>query len=246
MVRRETRAAGRRAASRRRWRVRGGVVLAATVGLVAAAAGVEAQDEERVPRIPSGVTLVITPVQSVAPAASGAWPGGAASRRQALEAVNSEVDFAISEEPMARAWTPPGEVVEQTGRNPMLKVDPEQLAYRGLLVEDEEPELYEPLHGQLRKLTALLDARLVALPMRVWYVDADTAASVGEETVPDGPDDGRAAGDEGRAVVQVAVVDTRAGRVLWRGIIGGDPAPVGSGAALGTLASNLVRILASS
>jgi hypothetical protein len=47
-------------------------------------------------------------------------------------------------------------------------------------------------------------------------------------------------------VVQLAVVDTRAGRVLWRGVIGGDPAPVETGAALGTLASNLVRTLVSS
>lgn len=244
MVRPEAGKAGRRSAPR--WRAAAAVaVLAAAAGLTAAVGPVEAQDEERVPRIPSGVTLVVTPVQSVAPAPSGAWPGGADSRREALAAVNSEMDFAISEEPLARAWTPPGEVVEQAGRNPMLKVDPQQLAYRGLLAEDDDrPELYEPLHGQLRKLTALLDARLVALPMRVWYVEADTAAAGTEEAVGDG--DARPSGRRGRAVMQIAVVDTRAGRVLWRGIVGGDPAPVDSGAALGTLASNLVRTLASS
>ncbi len=249
MVRPEARTAS--GAPRRRT-ARCVAVAAAVGGLLAAAGGVEAQDDERVPRIPSGVTLVVAPVQSVAPAPSGAWPGGADSRREALAAMNSEVDFAISEEPMARAWTPPGDVVEQTGRNPMLDVDPEQLAYRAVLAaDDDRPELNEPLHGQLRKLTALLDARLVALPMRVWYVDADSAAVVsgeagdGEDGDDEGADDDSASG-EGRAVVQLAVVDTRAGRVLWRGIIGGDPAPVDSGAALGTLASNLVRTLVSS
>lgn len=248
-MRPETRTAGAGGPPFRR-AARGVAVLAAAGGLLAAASGVEAQDGERVPRIPSGVTLVVTPVQSVAPARSGAWPGGADSRREALAAVNSEVDFAISEEPMARAWTPPGEVVEQAGRNPMLDVDPQQLAYRGLLATDEDrPELYEPLHGQLRKLTALLDARLVALPMRVWYVDADSAAAASGRADGGEEGEGRPAGAEGgvqgRAVVRLAVVDTRAGRVLWRGVVGGDPAPADSGAALGTLASNLVRTLAS-
>lgn len=225
--------------------VRRTTALLAIAGILTLSGTVEAQDGERVPRIPAGVALVVAPVQSVTPTPAGEWPGGAPSRQDALAAVNSEVDFAISEEPLARRWTAPGEVVEQAGRNPMLGVDPEQLAYRGLVGEEDDPEhLYEPLHGQLRKLTALLDARLVVLPLRVWYARPDTEGDAERaSTRAGGP---RAADAAGRAVVRMAVVDTRSGRVLWKGVVGGDPAAVDSGAVLGTLASNLVRTLAPS
>lgn len=226
---------------------RGGAVVLAAGLLFAAAGAGRAQEKERVPRIPSGVSLVVTPVQSVAPLPSGSWPGGADTRREALAAVNSEMDFAISEEPLARRWTPPAEVVEQVGRNPLLDVDPRHLAYRGLLAERDEPRLYEPLHGQVRKLSALLDARLVAVPLRLWYAPADTAAA-GEAGGDAGGRDrpAEASGGAGRAVLRVAVVDARSGRVLWKGTIVGDPAPGGSSAALATLARNFVRTLASS
>lgn len=222
--------------------LRGTAVLVAALGVLAVAGAADAQEEERVPRIPSGISLVVTPVQSVVPTASGGWPGGADTRQEALAAVNSEVDFAISEDPLAHKWTAPGEVVEQAGRNPMLEVDPEHLAYRGLLAERDESGLYEPLHSELRRLSALLDARLVAVPLRVWYAPADTVAA--------GRDGGeRAEGarrEEGRAVVRIAVVDTRAGRVLWTGDIASDPAAGDSPAALATLAANLVQTLTSS
>lgn len=224
------------------------VAAGLTVALAASGAGAQ----ERLPRIPSGITLVVAPAQSVVPTASGAWPGGAASRAAALETMNSELDFAISEEERARSWTPPAEVVEQVGRNPMLDVDPEQLAYRGLLAKkgEDDPELHAPLHGQLRKLTALLDARLVALPLRVWYAPADTAADT-TAGAGDGPSDGDGAASAarreppGRAMVRIALVDTRAGRLLWTGDIGGAPASARSPEALATLAANVVRTLVS-
>lgn len=234
---------GPRALPRRR-PYRAAATIAAVAGLLAAAGSVRAQPEDAVPRVPSGVNLVLAPVQSVAPTPSGAWPGGAGSRQDALAALNSEVDFAVSEEPLARNWTPPGEVVEQVRRNPLLDVDPEHLSYRGLLADRDEEELYSPLHGQVRRLSALLGARLVVVPLRVWYAPSDTALA--------GREDGElprvVAGDRrvtmgGRAVARVALIDARAGRVLWKGEVASDPAPGDSPALLATLAANLVDTL---
>lgn len=144
---------------------------------------------EKVPQVMSGVPVVLLPVQAIRPTAGGAWPGGARSREAALEALNSELDFALREVPAASAWTAPGETVERARRNPMLKVDPRRLSYRGLMGSEEhlKDEIYSPLHGQLRRLTALFDTRLVVLPVMAWYqrgaLPADTTA---QDTAPAG------------------------------------------------------------
>jgi hypothetical protein len=235
-------------------------------GLLATAGTLRAQD--RIPRIPSGVPLVVTPVQAILPTTSGGFPGGASSRSAALEAVNAEVDFAVSEEPRANKWASPSRVVRAADRNPMLDVDPRQLSSRGLTVDGGGRYLYEPLHGQLRSLAALLDARLIALPLVVWYRTAEEIEGEGEGsggaedagpaggTAAPGPDgDGAEAGDapdaaewtaRGRAMMRVVLIDARAGKVLWKGEVGGDRAPADSPAALATLAARLVQMLSNS
>lgn len=243
-----------------------GTACLAAAALLAAAGPLRGQD--KVPRIPSGVPLVLTPVQAILPTASGAFPGGAKTRSAALEAVDAEVDFAVSEEPRANKWASPSRVVRAAGRNPMLDVDPRQLSSRGLTVDDGGRYLYEPLHGQLRSLAALLDARMVALPLVVWYRppeeredggdpsgDGEPAPPAGEAGAPR-PDGGAAAEGEaappaqgarqGRAMMRLVLIDARAGRVLWKGEIGGAPAPPDSPAALATLAAQLVKVLSNS
>lgn len=224
--------------------------VAVLAGLLATAAPLRAQD--KIPRIPSGVPLVVTPVQAILPTASGGFPGGTSSRSAALQAVNAEVDFAVSEEPRANKWASPSRVVRATDRNPMLDVDPRQLSSRGLTVDGGGRYLYEPLHGQLRSLAALLDARLVALPLVVWY---RTAEEVEDEDSGGGDDAGPDAADSpgatdgtprGRAMMRVVLIDARAGKVLWKGEVGGDRAPADSPAALATLAAQLVKMLSNS
>ena len=226
--------------SRRRPAVPGAACLAVVAGLLATAGPLRAQ-EDRIPRIPSGVPLVVTPVQAILPTASGGFPGGTSSRSAALDAVNAEVDFAVSEEPRANRWASPSSVVRAADRNPMLDVDPRQLSSRGLTVDGGGRYLYEPLHGQLRSLAALLDARLVALPLVVWYRTAEEIE--GEEEGSPAATEGTA---RGRAMMRVVLIDARAGKVLWKGEVGGDRAPADSPAALATLAAQLVKMLSNS
>lgn len=207
---------------------------AALLALALGALTAPARGQETMPAVPGGSALAVLPVQTVRPTPGGAWPGGASSHRAAVEAMNAELDFAIQEDEEVTGWTSPGELVRQAGRNPLLGVDPGHLSFRGL--EDEDVErLPDALHGQLRSLGALVDARMAVLPLQLWYEAGD--------------DDDGEGGDEaatGRARLRFAVVDVRGGRILWTGEVQGARAAVDSPAALATLATRFVRALRAS
>ncbi|WP_420461478.1 hypothetical protein [Candidatus Palauibacter sp.] len=182
--------------------------------------GLAAQDAsfERVPTLPNGVPVVVFPVQSAVPPAEGGWVGDTGSGRRAIDLLNAELAFAFGEEAGARSWALGPAVEARLARNPTIGVDPRRLAYHGLLRDPGRRQLYEPLHTQLRQVASLFDARLVVLPLSVWYRRADRAP------------------DAGRAVLLLAVIDVRRSAVLWHGTIEGRAADAASPAALTTLA----------
>ncbi|WP_419942582.1 hypothetical protein [Candidatus Palauibacter sp.] len=193
--------------------------------------GLAAQDAsfERVPTLPNGVPVVVFPVQSAVPPAEGGWVGDTGSGRRAIDLLNAELAFAFGEEAGARGWALGPAVEARLARNPTIGVDPRRLAYHGLLRDPgRRRQLYEPLHTQLRQVASLFDARLVVLPLSVWYRRADGAP------------------DAGRAVLLLAVIDVRRSAVLWHGTIEGRAADAASPAALTTLALRVADQLAPS
>lgn len=197
-------------------------------------------DQEAPPRLPAGVAVVFLPLQSVGRAPAGGWPGAEEGGQAVLDRFDDEVGFALRERRSTRAWVTPGRAADVAGRNPMLDVDARALAFQGIRNQEDDP-LYEPLHGQLRSLTALLDARLVVLPFGLHYERAasdDDTASDRPEADPDA--------SRGRPVLEVAIVDTRAGRLLWVGNVEGAPTDPGASGMLTELADRLVRRLAPS
>jgi hypothetical protein len=228
--------------SRRGWR--GGGATAGAVALVAVAAAggspVAASAQDGVASLAVGVPVSVLPLQGARPVPSGAWPGGARSLQDLVDAFDAEVDFALSENRGTAQWIGPGAAVRRARRNPLLGVDPERLAYEGLdrsKDKDLKETLYEPLHSQLRSLSALLGTRIVALPLRLVYVPADSA----------GPAGGAAADSTGPALghadLRVALIDTRAGQVMWRGWIPGPPSAADAPGLLAELAGRLVGAL---
>lgn len=213
----------------------GALAIVLAVGRGAPAA---AQEEEPIPTIPAGVPAVILPVQATLPTAGGAWLGGARTDREALGLLDAELAFALREEEGASSWALPEDVEARLERNPMLRVDPRHLAYHGLIREPESyQQIYEPLHGQLRQIAALFDARILVLPLRVWYrgpTEEERRAATGAQE------------PLGRAVMLTAVIDIRRSAVLWHGRIEGEPGEATSRGVLTTLALRAAERLAPS
>jgi hypothetical protein len=138
------------------------------------------QDLEPVPTFAPGGNAVLLPVQSVRPLPSGAYPAGARSQREAREALTAEFSFAFEEaEEGAGTWKLPADVIRVMGRNPTLHVDPLHLAYQGLISKPKDLkryQVYEPLHGQLRAISAMFDTRHMVLPLQVTYEPYDPEA----------------------------------------------------------------------
>ncbi|MFQ5690616.1 MAG: hypothetical protein ACE5HQ_10125 [Gemmatimonadota bacterium] len=227
-------------------------------GLAPARGGAQEREQEPIPALAAGTPVVVMPVQSVQPLPSGAWPAGARSMSDALDMLNAELSFAFGEERGAEGWAMPSKVVERAQRNPMLGIDPRRLAFRGLLAKpDKRARIYEPLHSQLRKTAALFGARLVVLPLAVWF-EPDTLAPRGpappEKAGAGGRRSGRGEGEiagreggaRGRAVLLLALVDVRRSAVLWHGRIKGGAVDLTSPSLFTVLAFRVARDLAPS
>lgn len=227
----------RRAAARR------GAVLAGAM-LVSTGVGPATAQEERIPTIPAGVAAVVLPVQGTQPTAGGAWLGGGPTDRETRGLLDAELAFAFGEEEGAAGWVFPADVKARLARNPMIRVDPERLAYHGLVRKPQRgDQIYEPLHTQLRQIAALFDARIVVLPMVAWYqppTEEERLAAVESGRVADGDP------VWGRAVLLTAIIDVRRSAVLWHGLIEGDPGEPSSRTLLTTLALRAAHQLAPS
>lgn len=195
-----------------------------------------ASGQERRPAVGYGVPLLVLPVQSVSPAPSGMLPGGFGSQAEARDRASAELDFAVSESEGTESWIGPAEITEQARKNPLLDADPVRLPVTGLDdVEVGKGRVPDPLHGQLRGLAALTEARIVLVPTRLTYESAADSAAANSDD-----EDGTRIPEPGRATIHVTLLDTRAGRVLWRGAIHGSAAPAGSSAAVATAAAHVV------
>lgn len=211
-------------------------------GLALLAAPPAAAQEQR-PMVGHGVPLLVLPVQAVSPTPGGMLPGGAGSPAEARSRASAEIDFAVSESEGTSSWVGPGKITERAEKNPLLKADPVRLPVTGLeQVEVGKGRVPDPLHGQVRGLVAVTEARLVLIPTRLSYRAApdSTSGSSGE----DGEGEGERIPPPGWAVFEVTLLDSRAGRVLWRGEVHGSPAPAESSAAVATAAAGLVSYFA--
>jgi hypothetical protein len=196
------------------------------------------------PRFPFGTPVVFVPVQSVEPLPGGGWPGGTAGEEDALRAMDAELEYALGGTRGAEDWALPADVIRRVDRNPMLRTDPSRMAYQGLLEKpDKRKQIYEPLHGELRSISALFDTRYVVLPISL-FVEADPIGPASSHA-------GSSAGRNGfeptyRAHLLLAMIDIRSSTIVWWGEIAGEAGDADSPALTASLAERVAEAVAPS
>ena len=230
-----------------------------SIGLMLLLAGVPAslaaQDQDT-PRFPFGTPVVFVPVQSVVPLEDGGWPGGASGEEDALRTMDAELEFVLAESRGGSDWALPSTVIRRVDRNPILRIDPTRLAYQGLLEKPvKRKQIYEPLHSELRMLSALFDTRYVILPIAL-FVELDLPELEHEDAEPDPADAPEAAApdldepaatpDRYRAHLLLAMIDIRMSSIVWWGEIVSDQGAEDSAALLASLAENVAAQVAPS
>lgn len=224
------------------------VVAAVVSAAVLAGTPIPAGAQDTAPRLPFGSVAVVLPVQSSLPSSGGAWPGNAATEEDALRALDAELEFALADRRAARNWAMPRDLRRRVERNPMIKVDPDRVAFQGLIARpDRREQIYEPLHGELRALAALFGTRFVILPLRLRMApeqEAPRADETGSEAVATTS----CAGGQPprRPELLLALIDIRRSAVLWHGTVQGRPGCPEDGGLLADLAASVARQLTES
>jgi hypothetical protein len=144
--------------------------------------------------------VVVVPALAVREGDPAGWAARIPRLREFLRVLDDEVAAALADRGLGQAWVFPDQLWRGHSRNPSLGVDPYRLAtqpLRGvrLAVGDRVPE---PLASQLRALVAIHDARLVLVPVEVFF-DIDRR------------------GGTGRTALRLALVDARVAEIRWTG-----------------------------
>lgn len=179
-----------------------------------------------------GQPLVIVPTQQLQLAVGApAWAPQPADARGYLAALDDEIVAALRDRGVVGHWVLPEQVVRSARRNPTFASDPHTLSVEPLLPRGRSggaaSEIADPLRSQLRAITALSeDARFVLVPvvLRFERAPADSAA--------------------GRAVLHLALVDTRLAQVRWTGDVASDDASSLSPAVVASLADRVATLAA--
>jgi hypothetical protein len=144
--------------------------------------------------------VIVLPVRYLRSADSIGWAAAVPDAQAWLRGLDDEITFALTQRRAAPGWTMPGEIIRVARRNASFAPDPTTIAAEPLRPRGQrmEPRLPEPLASQIRSLFALRDdARFVLLPVEVRFeADAQTEG-------------------QGRAVLNLLLLDARLSQVLW-------------------------------
>jgi len=144
--------------------------------------------------------VIVVPALAVREGDPAGWAARIPRLREFLRMLDDEIAAALADRGLGQAWVFPDQLWRGHSRNPSLGVDPYRLATQPLRGARLAPgdRIAEPLASQLRALVAVHDARLVLVPVEVWF-------------------DIVRAGASGRTALRLALVDARLAEVRWSG-----------------------------
>src|SRR5215472_3983265 len=214
----------------RRWSVR----LSAGLGLLALAgcahAPPEPVDLRPLPARPGtglgGERVIVLPLSMIRHGDSFGFAEQITNPREYLVNLNAQIEHRLTERAPRTTWVFPNTLVQVASKNPGYLSDPFGLDPSQFAPDRWRPgqKLEDPLAGELRNYTSFVDARVALILVELRFVPRPMPRN---HTLPEGE---RAmlladsAHHMARAVVRIAVVDTRTTEVLWASDVVGDPA----------------------
>lgn len=175
----------------------------------------------------SGMTIMVLPAQPATPISIVFDTTVAGTERldpDALTSFDAELAYWLTERGVRTRWIAPEAVIRAIARSPTLGFTARTLAV-GDFERARMEIIGEPLYGELRWLSGLMNARYALVPVGIAYA--------------------RNAEGDRRVHVAAALIDTMGGHVLWFGVLAGDTgaehAPGLVASAARELAMRLVR-----
>jgi len=136
--------------------------------------------------------------------------------------LDAEIAFGLQDRSREVTWVLTPEVERMLARSPAIRARTRGLQV-GRFLSGEVRRIGDPLYGELRRMSALVDADAILLP-----VQAAISGEVGEDP---------------KINLSAAIVDPRTGRVAWFGVVEGDAFPAGDPRGLASVVDRLARTL---
>jgi hypothetical protein len=175
----------------------------------------------------SGSAVMLLPVQGAVPALS--LPASADPERpparlsdEMLLTLEAELAYWLQQRAPRVRWVTPDAIERAVRGTPAIDVRPRELTVRDFQRARLE-SIGDPLYGELRRVAALMDARVALLP-------------IGALWVPE-----RAGG--GRVHLAAALIDTFGGNVVWYGVVAGTAGERTDAAVVASAAQALARTI---
>jgi len=168
------------------------------------------------PPILAGERVMIFPVQR------GSVPSAAAAAHYSIDTGTLDTELAYWLPQLAGnvRWIMPETIQRAITRSPTLQIEIENLEV-GAFQRAEVKRIGDPLFGDLRKLAAVLDARVAVIPVAAEQVGASR--------------------DSARVQVATAVINALNGVVIWFGVIESEPDAEGEAAGVASAAQKFAR-----
>ena len=135
---------------------------------------------------------------------------------------NAEIAFGLAERNAEITWTLPSEVEEALRRSPGVRADTRRLPV-GQFLSAEVQRIGDPLYGELRRLSSLVEAEAVLIPVQA-SLESDPGL---DPTVR----------------LWTALIEVRTGRVLWFSILDGEAFPASDPRGLASAVDVMARSL---
>lgn len=175
----------------------------------------------------AGRTVMVLPVQGATPTLSLPAAADPAVPPVALPpdmhpALEAELAYWLQQQAPGARWVAPEAVERAVRQSPLLEVRARDLTVRDFQRARLEM-IGDPLYGELRRIAALMDARLALLPVGALWVAEP--------------------GGVGRIHLAAALVDTFGGDVLWYGVVAGTAGRREDDAVIASTAQALARLV---